>query len=124
MDLDQYQQAALKTQNKGIPARERLANGALGLCGEAGEAGDVVKKHLFQGHKLDRNRLKKEVGDVLWYLAVLANEASLTDDEDCVGPAFTLGDCAVGNIEKLSKRYAGGGFSAEKSIARADQKDG
>ena len=45
-----------------------LENGLMGLCGEAGEAMDILKKFLFQGHELDMKHLAKEFGDVVWYL--------------------------------------------------------
>ena len=41
-----------------------IVNGVLGLCGEAGECADLVKKHKFQGHDLDTDHLAKELGDV------------------------------------------------------------
>ena len=45
-----------------------LENGLMGLRGEAGEAIDILKKFLFQGHSLDMKHLAKELGDVAWYL--------------------------------------------------------
>jgi NTP pyrophosphatase (non-canonical NTP hydrolase) len=83
-----------------------MLNGALGLCGEAGETADIVKKHFFQGHDLDKEDLKNEMGDCLWYIAVLAHSAGIE-----------LHEVARYNIEKLKKRYPDG-FSFEKSINR------
>lgn len=83
-----------------------LVNGALGLCGESGEVADLVKKHLYQGHELDKGRVVEELGDVAWYLAIAA---------DAVG--VPLGDVLRGNVEKLWKRYPDG-FSAERSVNR------
>ena len=106
MDLNEYQQYALVTANKALDERGRIANGALGLAGEAGEAADLVKKHLFHDHPLDRDKLRSELGDVLWYLATLA---------DAVG--LELDDIAAHNVEKLRRRYPEG-FSADRSMNR------
>lgn len=43
-----------------------LLNGVMGLCGESGECIDLVKKHMHQGHRLDKAHLAKELGDVAW----------------------------------------------------------
>ena len=67
---------------------------------------DIVKKHLAQGHELDREHLIKELGDIAWYLA----ETATALDVD-------LEEVLIQNIEKLKKRYPDG-FSTEKSINR------
>lgn len=66
----------------------------MGLCGESGEAIDIVKKWLAQGHELDKEHLKKELGDIAWYLA----EASTALD-------ISLDEILQANIVKLQKRY-------------------
>jgi NTP pyrophosphatase (non-canonical NTP hydrolase) len=81
---------------------------ALGLCSEAGEAADMVKKHFEQGHPLDKRKLVKELGDTQWYVAVLAR---------LVGAR--LADVAAGNIWKLFLRF-GDKFSKDRSINRAE----
>lgn len=73
MTPNDYQQAALRTAPKDLPPDRLLLNGLMGLNGEAGEAIDILKKHLFQGHELDTAHMAKELGDVAWYLAVSAN---------------------------------------------------
>ena len=83
-----------------------LTMGALGLCGEAGEFADLVKKHLYQGHPLDRGHLKKELGDVAWYLAISAEALDLS-----------LSEVLQANIDKLKARYPEG-FAAERSRRR------
>lgn len=85
----------------------RLMEGLLGLNGEAGEASDILKKALFQGHNLDRDHMAKELGDVAWYLALAA---------DAIG--YSLEDVLKMNIEKLKARYPEG-FEADKSLNRA-----
>ena len=92
--------------NPALRGRDVLINGVMGLCGEAGEAIDIVKKHLAQGHELDREGLIKELGDVAWYLAETATALGIDLDE-----------VLERNIDKLKKRYPEG-FSAEKSQHR------
>ena len=76
------------------------------LWGCAVEAIDIVKKWLAQGHELDREHLKNELGDIAWYLA----EAAFALD-------IKLEDVLAANIEKLKKRYPDG-FEAKRSIER------
>ena len=90
------------------PRPERLAHWALGLAGEAGETDEMIKKHLFHEHELDHEALVKELGDVLWYLAVLAKELDVE-----------LEEVAETNIAKLKKRYPNG-FTTEESLRRVD----
>ena len=81
-------------------------NGLIGLNGEAGEAIDILKKYLFQGHELNVEHIAKELGDVAWYLAVSA---------DAIG--YKLEDILQMNVDKLKKRYPNG-FRTELSINR------
>ena len=106
MKINEYQQLAMRTLNKDLSKKDVLFNGGMGLCGEAGEAIDIVKKYLAQGHELDKEKLIKELGDVAWYLAETAY--ALDTDLETV---FNL------NIEKLKRRYPEG-FEKEKSISR------
>jgi len=106
--LDGYQRDAMRTVNKDTGTLIRLGNFALGISGEAGEVADYIKKILYHGHPMDKDKLCKELGDVLWYVATLADTAGLT-----------LEEVARGNIVKLRKRYPDG-FSQERSINRDD----
>lgn len=106
MTINEYQKLAMTTLNKELSKKDILINGVMGLCGESGEAIDIVKKHLAQGHELDREHLIKELGDIAWYIA---ETATALDVE--------LEDVFAQNIEKLKKRYPDG-FSTEKSIHR------
>ena len=72
MKINEYQKLAMKTLNPELSERDVLINGVMGLCGESGEAIDIVKKHLAQGHPLDREALAKELGDICWYVAETA----------------------------------------------------
>ena len=108
MNLSEYQKLAMRTLNRELDKKDILTNSVMGLCGESGEACDIVKKHLFHGHELDRDALIKELGDVAWYLAEAAEALDISLDE-----VFEK------NIEKLKKRYPDG-FSEEKSINRTE----
>ena len=88
--------------------RDVLINGVMGLCGESGEAIDIVKKHLAQGHPLDREKLAKELGDIAWYLA-----------ETAYAIGYPLEEILQMNIDKLKARYPEG-FSSENSINRQE----
>lgn len=108
MTINEYQKLAMTTLNPALSKKDVLINGVMGLCGEAGEAIDLVKKHLHQGHALDREALIKELGDVAWYLA----ETAYALDVD-------LETVLAGNIEKLKKRFPEG-FSIERSQNRCE----
>ena len=69
MTGNEYQKLAMRTANEKC---FNLANAGLGLSGEAGEATDIIKKHLFHGHELEKEHLAKELGDVMWYIALVA----------------------------------------------------
>lgn len=105
MTPNEYQQAALRTAGK-IDPITTLTNGAMGLCGESGEVIDLVKKYLFQGHELSRERIAEELGDVAWYLAVTAK---------AIG--YDLESVLQMNVDKLWKRYPEG-FDSVRSIYR------
>ncbi len=102
----EYQQLAMTTLNPALRQTDVLINAVMGLCGESGEAIDIVKKHLHQGHELDKEKLMKELGDIAWYLAEAAQ--ALDTDLDTIFEA---------NIAKLRARYPEG-FDREKSIHR------
>ena len=106
MTPNEYQKLAMTTLNRELSQKDILINAVMGLCGESGEATDIVKKHLFQGHDLDKEMLAKELGDIAWYLAEAATALDLE-----------LDDIFSANIDKLRKRYPEG-FDAQRSINR------
>ena len=110
MKINEYQELAMRTLNKDLSKKDVLINGVMGLCGESGEVIDIVKKHLAQGHELDKDKIAKELGDVAWFLAEVAYALDLK-----------LEDVLVMNIEKLKKRFPNG-FNVEDSIIRKDMK--
>lgn len=109
MTVNEYQKLAMVTLNPALSKKDILINGVMGLCGESGEAIDIVKKHLAQGHPLDRERLIKELGDVAWYLAETAWALDVS-----------LETVMQQNIDKLKARYPEG-FDTEKSMHRAEE---
>jgi len=113
MDASNYQQLASRT----LIDRPDFAIGdtdmmilwnALGLAGEAGEVAETVKKGVLHQHGLDAEKMKKELGDVLWYVAALCTKLDLD-----------MGAVMFANIEKLKVRYPDG-FKSTDSIARVD----
>lgn len=108
MTINEYQTLAMRTLNPSLSKKDVLINGVMGLCGESGEAIDIVKKHLAQGHDLDREKLIKELGDVAWYLAETAHALDVP-----------LEEVMQRNIDKLKARYPEG-FDSAKSVFRTD----
>ena len=104
MTINEYQIKALSTTNP--QNQNKLLEGVMGLNGEAGECIDIVKKHIFQEHELDKQHLAYELGDVAWYLALAA---------DAIG--YDLETILQMNIGKLKKRYPDG-FESIRSINR------
>lgn len=106
MTINEYQKLAMTTLNPALSSKDVLINGVMGLCGESGEAIDLVKKHLAQGHELDKEQLAKELGDIAWYLA-----------ETATAIGYPLEEILQMNIDKLKKRYPEG-FAVERSVKR------
>lgn len=109
MTANEYQKLAMTTLNPELSKKDVLINAVMGLCGESGEAIDIVKKWLAQGHDLDREKLARELGDVAWYLA----EAATALDMD-------LETILQGNLDKLAKRYPEG-FQTHRSLNRTEE---
>ena len=89
-----------------------LLTGAMGLCGEAGEFSEIVKKVLFHGKELNEEvhaHLVKELGDVIWYWT-----------NACRALGVNPNDVIALNVAKLESRYPGGTFSAAASETRKE----
>jgi NTP pyrophosphatase (non-canonical NTP hydrolase) len=84
-----------------------VLNGCLGLAGEAGETLDMVKKWIFHEKELDIDHLEKELGDVMWYMAMI-----------CYSFGFDLDEIMQKNVDKLKARYPEG-FDTELANHRA-----
>ena len=111
LTANEYQRAALRTaQIDKYSKDELLLNGVMGLCGEAGEVIDLVKKWKFQGHELNKKDILEELGDVIWYWSLA-----------CYALGVKTSEVMEANIEKLKDRYHDG-FSKERSINRKENK--
>lgn len=108
LELHEYQQLASRTMPKDKWFQNNVSNYSMGLSGESGELVDQLKKVIHHDHPLDIGDIKKEMGDVLWYLSALATTLNIDLDE-----------VAMININKLKKRYPDG-FSKEDSLKRVD----
>ena len=109
MNFDEYQQHALRTVGEQETENLGLCMAAMGLAGEAGETCDLVKKIVFHSHPMDREKVRKEIGDVLWYAAVLA--------ERC---GWKLSEVAEANVAKLKARYPTGFDPVQSQNRKAD----
>ena len=97
--------------SEGLPV-ERLLTAAVGMSAESGEFTEVVKKMIFQGKPVnDENifHLKRELGDVMWYVA-----------QACMALDTTFDEIIEMNVDKLKARYPGGEFDVNKSENRAE----
>jgi NTP pyrophosphatase (non-canonical NTP hydrolase) len=97
MTFEEYQVLARRTMNTALNEQDARTMTALGLVGEAGECSELIKKHVFHNRALDRDDLRAELGDVLWYVAMLADACGLS-----------LQEIAAHNVEKLIQRYPEG----------------
>jgi NTP pyrophosphatase (non-canonical NTP hydrolase) len=114
-DFDYYAKQAIRTMAFYRNNDEKILNAALGLAGEAGEIVETIKKVRHHGHPFTdevRKALLKEVGDIFWYCAEMADAL----DEP-------LSAIAAGNIKKLAERYPEG-FSSERSLNRPETYEG
>lgn len=109
MNFNDYQNKAVSFKAGDLSHNEAIAIWALGIAGEAGEVAEHIKKHLGHGHPLDTEEIREELGDVLWYVAVLSNELFID-----------LNEVAEKNIQKLGQRYPGG-FSQDASLNRKSE---
>lgn len=108
LTINEYQIKAMTTLNPALNKKDVLINSVMGLCGESGEAIDIVKKWMAQGHELDKEHIAKELGDIAWYLAEAATVLEVP-----------LEDILQANLDKLRKRYPDG-FDSKKSIVRLE----
>jgi len=107
-NLNDFQQDCLRTTNRKLDWSQTVTNCVFGLCGESAEVAEHFKKHWFHGKELDIDKVKLEIGDIMFYCAWLS---------DVLG--FELSQVGEAVTDKLRKRY-GDGFSVEKSLNRKD----
>ena len=101
----------IQSGDDGIPIH-RLITAALGMGAESGEFTEVVKKIVFQGKPVNEDNIfhmKRELGDICWYLA-----------QACMALDTTFDEIIEMNVEKLESRYPGGSFDVHHSENRAE----
>lgn len=104
---NEYQELAARTINKEQLTHQGQERHALhGMVGEIGELHSLYQK-IYQGHKFDEDHAKKELGDLLWFIA-----------EYCTAREWKLEDIMKMNIDKLMSRYPDG-FDVDHSLHRA-----
>ena len=108
-DADIYQLDVLKYAPDYQHYMPNVLYAAIGMCGEAGEVSELVKKYAYHGHVIDTEHLARELGDVLWYVSYMAHLFG-----------YPLGKIMVMNQEKLAKRYPEGKFDAGRSRNREE----
>lgn len=101
----EYHIEAARTIDYDLPIYDLIKHSLFGMCSEVGELNGLYQKSLV-GHEFDEKHAKKEVGDILWFIA-----------EYCTAMGWTLEEVARLNIEKLEKRYPDG-FDTDKSVHR------
>ena len=98
-------------EGQGFPS-ERLLTASVGMCAEAGEFTEVVKKIVFQGKPVNEENLfhlKRELGDIMWYVM-----------QACMGLNISLEEIVEMNVEKLMARYPEGAFDVYFSENRKE----
>ena len=120
MNLTEYQNKAALTECNQVQSMKRmhqlaavrLNHGVIGLVGEVGELAAAVERWVYYGSELDRVNIKEEVGDCLWYLALICNAVGL-DMESCL----------EANLKKLARRYSQGCYNQEEALNRDLKKE-
>lgn len=107
MEGNIYQQLAKRTVNGSLSKPEMVLHSLHGMSGEVGEIHSLYQK-VYQGHSMDEEHLKKEVGDLMWFIA-----------EFCTANDFSLSEIMEMNIEKLKARFPEG-FDVEHSLHRKE----
>lgn len=106
MTMNTYQGLAARTINPQLTFPEKEMHALHGMVGEIGEIHSIYQK-CYQGHAIDEEHLKKEFGDLLWFIA-----------EFCTNMNWNLDEIAQMNIDKLRARYPEG-FDSDLSLHRA-----
>lgn len=107
MTGNEYQRLAARTINDALMEKEQELHALHGMVGEIGEIHSIFQK-MYQGHGIDEEHLKKEVGDLLWFVA-----------EFCTANDWKIEDIMQMNIDKLESRFPNG-FNVENSLNRKE----
>lgn len=106
-DIDEFMEHCLETTEpiSHLEREDMIDYLVHGLTSEAGEVAGKYKKYLREGKDSYMKDLYREIGDVLWYAAVLCYELK--------GNNFAMSDCATAVINKLSDRHRRGTLVGE-----------
>ena len=107
MTGNKFQQLAGRTINTELSFKDLEEHALFGMVGELGELLSLYQK-VFQGHSLNEEHTKKELGDLMWFIA-----------EYCTAKGWNLDDIMQMNIDKLKARYPEG-FKVENSLNRKE----
>lgn len=107
MTGNEYQKLAARTINPGLTPTGQMHHALYGMCGEIGELQSLYQK-VYQGHVFDKDHAKKELGDLMWFIA-----------EYCTAMGWDLDEVMRLNIDKLRARYPEG-FDKEHSLHREE----
>ncbi len=110
MTMNDYMRKALATATSHTDENDRLINACLGLAGESGEFCDLVKKAMYHKREVSKDQPIRELGDVLWYVALAASALGVD-----------LETVAETNLAKLAARYPEGHFSSSRANNRAER---
>lgn len=105
MTGNEYQVFASRTINQDLCPLSKERHALHGMVGEIGEIHGLYQK-VYQGHEFDDEHVKKELGDLMWFIA-----------EYCTAKEWNLDDIMEMNIDKLRKRYPNG-FEENRSLHR------
>lgn len=106
----EYEALALRTAGEG-DTEHHITHAIMGLSSEVGELASDIKSWKFYGTMMKKENMKKEIGDILWYLSLAAYAVGIT-----------LEEAATINIDKLAKRYPNGVFTPQDALERKDEK--
>lgn len=109
MNYNEYKEVVINSEIGSLTTYPKSIHALMGMNGEAGECIDILKKHYFQGHKLDEKHLLNELGDVCWYTMLLMVDLNIEPSvifdyidrlihpedkyslaETCIGQVFNL----------------------------------
>jgi NTP pyrophosphatase (non-canonical NTP hydrolase) len=110
-DADAFEYRIQELRGEGFETH-RLLTASVGMCAEAGEFTEIVKKIVFQGKPVTEENMwhmKRELGDIMWYVA-----------QACMGLNISLDEIIEMNVEKLVTRYPGGEFDVHYSENRQE----
>ena len=108
MTINEYQKLAARTIRECLSRTQKIDHALFGMVAEVGEIAAHYQK-VYQGHSLDLDKVKSEVGDLCWFIA-----------EICTAYGWHLDDVCTGNIYKLYGIYPDG-FDPERSLNRKEE---